>query len=221
MICLALDFAGPIGQVGIAEPDRIIHRAARAAGPGTLAGIVPFLLEAINTAGLAPADIGRFMAIAGPGSFTGIRVGLAAASGLAEATGRPLDGITLFEALGRTVPPRNMPMLIALDGRRRELFIQVRGQEGIALQAPASLAPEALHDWAPTGPLHLAGSAAKRAKTALVEAGRPTDDLTVLPDSDLVDIALLAQQAAADRLAGALGPPIAYYCREPDVSHPA
>ena len=232
MLCLALDFAGPTGRAAVAEPETVLSEGHRPAGPGTVEGIVPFLLGLIGEAGVAAGDIGRFVATTGPGSFTGIRAGLAAASGLAAAAGGQVNGITLFDSHAMALAEADTPLLIALDGRRAEVFLQLRIPGGGAPGAgapsagtpsagapgePACLTPEAVAGWAPDGPMRLAGSAAERVRDALVAAGRPPADLRLAAEGGSLAIGALARQGAAGSVAG---PAIPFYGREPDVSRP-
>lgn len=220
MICLAMDFTGPAGQVAIAQNDKILHTDARPAGPGTVEGIVPFLLAAIEAAGIEPGAIDLFVATTGPGSFTGIRAGLAAAGGLALAVDRPLRGISVFDAVAAAVPAGDIPLLIALDGRRKELFVQLRGPDKTARGEPGNLAPDSLHTWAPKGALRLAGSAGQAALDGLLAAGRRADDLTLEPGALRVDIAAAARLGTAGPDHALLGEAAPFYGREPDVSRP-
>ena len=82
-------------------------------------------------AGLAFADLDRIAATVGPGSFTGLRVGVAFAKGLALALGKPTVGIGTLEALAAQAPGLVFP---AIDARRGQLYLQAfDNQPGISI----------------------------------------------------------------------------------------
>ncbi|MEO1250601.1 MAG: tRNA (adenosine(37)-N6)-threonylcarbamoyltransferase complex dimerization subunit type 1 TsaB [Pseudomonadota bacterium] len=217
MISLALDFAGPEGQVAIADGERLLFKANRPAGPGTVEGIVPFLLSALDGAGLTAADLDIIAATTGPGSFTGIRAGLAAAQGLALSHGRPVIGLTVFEAIALSLTGADDPILIALDGRRADLFVQLRLDGAEEPGEPVNVAPDRLDGMVPTVPVKLAGSAADRARQGLIAAGRSPAAVSVLPDLLNPDIARLACHAATLSGQRPTFPPEPFYGRAPDA----
>ena len=82
----------------------------------------------------------------GPGSFTGIRVGLAAAQGIALGLDRPLIGVTGFEAVAAICGPDsincNCDLLVALESRRADFYVQIFDAAGRPLGAPAAVLPQ-------------------------------------------------------------------------------
>ncbi len=113
------------------------------------------VVELFETAGIAPRDVTGVAVTLGPGSFTGLRVGLSFAKGLSVGLGVPLKGIGTLEALGHhpdIVAERRMSVI---DGGRGQIYVQVFGIEGegtpIALSVESDFAP--YHDIAVlTGP---------------------------------------------------------------------
>lgn len=81
--------------------------------------VVDFLLE---STGNAPPDIQGIVVSTGPGSFTGLRVGLAAAKGMAQALGTPVVGVSSLAALARRIPFSDLPVRPVIDSRKGELF---------------------------------------------------------------------------------------------------
>jgi tRNA threonylcarbamoyladenosine biosynthesis protein TsaB len=157
----------------------------------------------------------------GPGSFTGIRVGLAAARGLALASGLPILGVTAFEVLLAAVKPaeRDGRMVVAaIDSRRGDLFIQGFAADGTPLGDPVAATPEALAGAVPPGRLLLAGDGAARAATALQASGR---DTVTASAAGPPDAAAVAAVALARWRPGELPPtPLPLYLRAPDVTLP-
>ena len=154
--------------------------------------LVPMLREVAAEAGTTLDAMEAFAVTVGPGSFTGIRIGLATARGLALAARRPLIGLTTLEVLAAGVPEteRAGPVLAALDAGRGRLYTQLFDRALAPLCAPEAVAPEALPDLlgAPSeGPLAVVGTGREAALAALpprLETARvsasPTPDARVL-----------------------------------------
>lgn len=86
----------------------------------------------LKTHGFTKADIAAFAATSGPGSFTGLRVGLAAIKALAEVLDRPIATVSLLEALAANT---NEPALAAMDAGRKEVYVRRRdGSESLLTQ---------------------------------------------------------------------------------------
>jgi tRNA threonylcarbamoyl adenosine modification protein YeaZ len=107
--------------------------------------LIPLLDELLTDAALSYRDVERIAVTTGPGSFTGIRVGLAAAQGLAMVLDVSVIGVTVFDAVAAAVAEagngaRNL--LVALESRRTEIFAQQFNPEGRALGDP-TIAPAA------------------------------------------------------------------------------
>ncbi len=101
---------------------------------------------ALAGAGLAYADLRRIAVTVGPGSFTGVRVGVAAARGLALALDLPLVGVNVLEALAFPWLRQGGAVLAVQDARRGEVFLALYDAQGHAVGAPQALPPEQLAD---------------------------------------------------------------------------
>jgi len=137
--------------------------------------LLPMIGRVMRKAGMAAADLDWVAAAVGPGGFTGIRVGLAAAHGIALAAGAHLIGISSFEAVAAAVPgggDGDCALLVALDSRREDLYTQLFAlSPPTALAPPRSVLPDRLADYARAAiggrRLLVAGDAAACAAAAL------------------------------------------------------
>ena len=168
------------------------HRRIEAPG-GHAEALVPMLREVAAEGGITLAAVDAFAVTVGPGSFTGIRIGLATGRGLALAGKRPLIGLSTLEVLAAGVPAgeREGPILAALDAGRGRLYAQLFDRSLLALSEPEALTAEALPDLvagaAVGGPLVVAGTGREAALVALkpaiearAAAGAPAPDARVL-----------------------------------------
>jgi tRNA threonylcarbamoyladenosine biosynthesis protein TsaB len=167
-------------------------------------------------AGLGYRALDAIAVTRGPGTFTGLRIGLAAARGLALAARRPLVGLTTLEVLAAGVPEavRGRAVVAAMEARRGEVYAQAFSPLLRPLGAAEAVAPEALAGRLPQGPLVIAGDGAPRL-AALLGARA-----TVAPGDGLPDAAVAARLAATRPLPppGTPVPPL--YLRPPDARLP-
>lgn len=84
--------------------------------------LLPMIEDMLNNAALDIGDVDRIAVARGPGSFTGLRIGIAAAKGLAFASGKPLVGVSTLAAMARTVSWHNGIICAAMDARRGEVY---------------------------------------------------------------------------------------------------
>ncbi len=218
---LAMDAAGQACSAAVWRDGRVAARALETMARGQSERLVP-MIEAVMAE--ASLDYGALEAIAvtiGPGGFTGVRIGLATARGLALAWDRPLIGVSNFEAVAAAVPGARRAgrhLVVLLDAKRAELYAQVFDESGRALEAAACLLPEDLAAALPPGPLLLAGDAVAQAKPALSHAGRAFEVVEPCAGADAAVVAALA--AGRPLPAADAAPPAPLYLRPPDVTRP-
>jgi tRNA threonylcarbamoyladenosine biosynthesis protein TsaB len=179
----------------------------RASGRGQAEAMVPLIGEVLAESGLDWPEIRLIGVTVGPGSFTGLRIGLAAARALALARSIPIAGVTTADLLAAMVPPelyRDRRLLIVIDSKRDDLFVQIDGEI-------RALPPEEALAWQ-RGPLLVAGDAAEQFRGL-------RGDVEILPL--LPDAAPLAELAARRWREGAALPPQPLYLRPPDVALPS
>jgi tRNA threonylcarbamoyladenosine biosynthesis protein TsaB len=217
--------------VAVAAADNLLSVGRRALVHGQAEALLPMVDAAMREAGLPVSALDLVAATVGPGSFTGIRVGLAAAQGIALAAALPLFGITGFEAVAACVGgdrgDDGSLLLVALDSRRPDLYVQLFRQlfgPGFDLDRPigepAAVLPEALVDWIEAGcrelPLLVAGDAARRGAGAL--AGRPRT--TVSENETAVAVGVARAALRRWRQGERHGRTEPLYLRPPDVTLP-
>ena len=204
MILLAIDTAGTGCYAALYDNDQDIILGAAGAdiGRGHAERLMEFVDAAFDAAGLTLKDIHRIAVTVGPGSFTGIRVGVAAARGLALALGVPAVGVSTLSALAADHRAAS-PLLVAMDAKRDEVYWQLFAADGTALSPPAIAAIEEARRLAAGHDGVIAGSAA----VLLREDAQP--------GSDGVAIATVARLGA--RLDPADHPPKPLYLRGPDA----
>lgn len=193
---------------------------------GHAEALVPMLEEVRAAAGgLAYQDLDYIAVTVGPGTFTGIRVGLATARGLGLAAARPVVGITTLEAIAAAAvaadPERVDHTLAVIDARRDEAYAQVFDSRMEPLWPPALLNLEAVAERLPEGETLLAGTGAQAVAARLRDAGR----VCRLAGSELdrPDAAIVVRRAAL-RINAAPGktwpPPAPLYIRPPEARLP-
>ncbi|MGC2744110.1 MAG: tRNA (adenosine(37)-N6)-threonylcarbamoyltransferase complex dimerization subunit type 1 TsaB [Candidatus Angelobacter sp.] len=127
MLILAIDTSGQSGGITLAEAEagsfRVIESAAIAGGTFS-AQLIPTLAALLKKHEYGVKDIGGFAAASGPGSFTGLRVGLSAIKGLAETLDKPIATVSVLEALA-SLADREGKIAAAMDAGRKEVFLGI------------------------------------------------------------------------------------------------
>lgn len=200
MRILAFDTATPATAVALSGPGSVVVTARHDPCPGERPGhatrLLPLVARVFARARIGWPDVDRLAVGVGPGTFTGLRIGIATARALAQARGLPLVGISTLQSLAlagsRASLRREDPLpadldvaLAVVDARRGEVFAAGwRTEEAeefdSALIPPRALAPEALAELvAPLGPRTLAvGNGAIAFREVLERSG------SFIPDDD-------------------------------------
>jgi tRNA threonylcarbamoyladenosine biosynthesis protein TsaB len=126
MLLLAIDTSGKQGSIAIARcgPDdacEVVEVSALAGGTFS-AELVPQIATLLDKHRFSKADIGALAVVSGPGSFTGLRIGLAVIKALADALGKPIAAVSLLEALASQSQSQGR-VVSALDAGRNEVFL--------------------------------------------------------------------------------------------------
>jgi tRNA threonylcarbamoyladenosine biosynthesis protein TsaB len=186
---------------------------------GHAEALMPMIEETLASAGIGLSGIDRIAVTTGPGTFTGTRIGIAAARALALATGKEIVGASSLAVMAHGLPaslaePRGRTGLtIAVDARRGQVYVQLFGSDGFdARSVPELLTIEDAAMIGGPGPVALAGSGA-----ALVEeeARRRGREVAVVISELHPRASALARMAP--RLVPAPGPLRPLYLRPPDA----
>ncbi len=175
MRILALDTALAACSAAVWRDGEILARRMETMARGQSEALMPMVIAAVAEAGVAFSELDRLAVTVGPGSFTGLRIGLAAARGMALALGLPVVGVTTLEAVAYGVEAEaraGRSLLVALDAGRADLYLQIFGAD-LSENTPVSAAlPGAVPAMLPEGPLVVAGNGAARLRDVL---GRRAD----------------------------------------------
>ena len=127
---------------------------------GQAEALAPMVQETMGLAGVAFKDLARIAVTTGPGTFTGVRIGLAMARGLGVALSIPMTGINSLAAIACNETAGDLPMVVAVDARANEIYFASYDASGHELIAPAIVALTEAHKLMPTHPVRMLGTAA-------------------------------------------------------------
>jgi tRNA threonylcarbamoyl adenosine modification protein YeaZ len=181
---------------------------------GHAEALIPLIARVMDRARITFSDIDRIAVTTGPGSFTGLRVGIAAARGIALATGKPAVGLSTLAAYAAPLIAEDdsIPVVAVIDARHDHVYMQAFGPGGRTL-VTARLVPlrEALR-FAATGAPRLIGTGAKLLAAAWPPAERAPSAVDPLSAPDIDWVARLGVAAAETG-----SPPKPLYLRAPDA----
>lgn len=210
MIVLAVDSCLDACSAAVIEDGRVLAAASEPMTRGHQERMATLTREVMAQAGLGFANLDRIAVTVGPGSFTGLRVGLAFAKGLAQALDLPLAGVGTLTALAAGRPGFAAAIL---DAKRGQVYLQAF-RDGAALMAPDVLPVETaaarLAELADDGPATLIGSGAPLLAPVLPQAAVETPHAA--------DPVLVARLGAA--MTAPLPPARPLYLRAPDAKLP-
>ncbi|HEY3947437.1 tRNA (adenosine(37)-N6)-threonylcarbamoyltransferase complex dimerization subunit type 1 TsaB [Phenylobacterium sp.] len=209
MLTLGLDTCLSACSVAVLDGARVLASAREVMARGHQERLAPMAREVMAQAGIGFPALDRIATTVGPGSFTGLRVGVAFAKGLSLALDRPAVGIGTLEALAQQAGGLVFP---AIDARRGQLYLQAF-EDGYALMAPdavtAEVAAARIAELSQGRPFTLVGSGA-----VLLAGFAPAATVVETDGANARDVARLAQGRAP-------GPLKPLYLRAPDAKLPA
>lgn len=135
MYVLGIETSTPACSVGLVDEDRVLICYSQNTGLRHAERTVAMAERALQDAGLAASDLNGVAVGSGPGSFTGLRIGMAAAKGLCVALNVPLMAVSTLKGLAARVAFERLPVCAMLDARRGEVYAGVYSLDGGALTA--------------------------------------------------------------------------------------
>jgi len=130
LLLLALDTATEKGSLALAENDRLLGEYFLHSPGAYLQRLLPSLDELLRATGRSLKDVGAIAVSQGPGNFTGLRIGLATAKGLAWALSCPLAPVPTLEALAAPFPYQPHPVAVLMDAKREEVYLGLFNCQG-------------------------------------------------------------------------------------------
>jgi tRNA threonylcarbamoyladenosine biosynthesis protein TsaB len=217
MLILAIDTALEACSAAIfdSEQSAIIAGETEIMTRGHAEALMPLVDGVIRAAGLDFFSLDRIAVTVGPGSFTGLRVGIAAARGIGLAAKKPVVGVTTLAALAApyiAADPK-MPVAAAIDGRHRHVYFELYGAQGRRLLSPRIIPVEEAVHAAEGASARLVGSGARM----MAEIWPDPMNLPPIDERGAPDIVWVARLGAETQVRDA--PPKPFYLRPPDA-HP-
>jgi tRNA threonylcarbamoyladenosine biosynthesis protein TsaB len=216
MLILAIDTALDACAAAVLDTDagHLIARESQPMKRGHAEALMPLIARVVKEAGIGFAALGRIAVTTGPGSFTGLRVGLSAARGIGLAADKPVVGLTTLTAYAAAVVSENgqHPIISAIDARHDQVYFQVVSGNGSSLIrpriAPVAEALEAARFGAPL----LVGNAARILAERWPATAPPPLQVDPQPAPDIAWVAWLGAAVNPDT-----APARPYYLRAPDA----
>jgi tRNA threonylcarbamoyladenosine biosynthesis protein TsaB len=164
MLILAIDTALDACAAGVLDTDtgEIIATESQAMKRGHAEALMPLIGRVMKDSGIGFATLDRIAVTTGPGSFTGLRVGLSAARGIALAANKPVVGLSTLAAYAAPVVSENAahPVISVIDARHDHVYFQAVSGDGGSLIRPRVAPIGEVMDAARYGAPHLVGNAA-------------------------------------------------------------
>jgi len=217
---LAIDTGQAACSVALWRDGAVVAHRLSPMPKGHAEALVPMIEEVQAETAFAFEDLDAFAVTVGPGTFTGLRVGLATARGLAVAAGRPLIGVTTLEAIAwpvRQEAKDGAAIVAAFDARRNEAYLQCFAADGAGITEPALVSLDDLAAHVPDQTLLCVGTGAELVRDRLASHAH---DIGLASAAALPDARMVAE-IAAGRPADPDGLPGPLYLRAPDAKLPA
>jgi tRNA threonylcarbamoyladenosine biosynthesis protein TsaB len=122
MKILAVDTSARSCGVAIADKETLLADLINEAGETHSKHLMDMIKRAFEISRLKPFDMDGFSVTKGPGSFTGLRIGISSVKGLAAATGKPVAGISTLDALAAQAPGTSYLICVMIDARKGEVY---------------------------------------------------------------------------------------------------
>jgi tRNA threonylcarbamoyladenosine biosynthesis protein TsaB len=216
MLILAIDTALDACAACILDTEAgvMIARESQPMKRGHAEALMPLIGRVIKQSGTDFAGLDRIAVTTGPGSFTGLRVGLSAARGIALAANKPVVGVTTLTAFAAAIVSQNaeQPVVSAIDARHGQIYFQVVSGSGSSLVWPRVGPIEEALGASEFGAPHLVGNAAEMLGQLWPADAPPPFRIDAQPAPDIAWVAWLGAAVNPDT-----APASPFYLRAPDA----
>ncbi len=216
MLILAIDTALDACAAAVLDTStsQLIALESQPMKRGHAEALMPLIARVIKASGVAFVSLDRIAVTTGPGSFTGLRVGLSAARGIGLAASKPVVGLTTLTAYAAPVVGQNaaQPVISAIDARHDHVYFQVVSGDGSSLVRPRVAPVEEALDAVRFGAPHLVGNAARILADRWPADAPPPFRVDAQPAPDIAWVAWLGAAVSPDA-----APARPYYLRAPDA----
>ena len=216
MLILAIDTALDACSVAVLDTETAELRAqeSQLMRRGHAEALMPMIARVMQSADLAFTSLDRIAVTVGPGSFTGLRVGISAARGLALAAERPAIGLTTLSAYAATIvgQSRSAPVISAIDARHDHVYFQIVAGDGSQLVRPRVASVDEAIAASQFGAPHLVGNAAKILAERWPKDSEHPVAVEAQPAPDIVWVAWLGAAANPET-----NPARPFYLKVPDA----
>ena len=134
MKILAIDTSTASGSIALLEDDRLIAELTTCSQKTHAERLLPSIKGLLEGADARIEEIDCFAVTKGPGSFTGLRIGLSTVKGLAWSLHKPVIGVSTLEALAMNIPYADKPICPILDARKKEVYAGIYRCDGNRLE---------------------------------------------------------------------------------------
>lgn len=222
MLILAIDTATTVATTAVVHADQIICEHSRSVTTHS-EGLLSMVDESLRDAGATLSDLDAIVCGEGPGSFTGLRIGMATAKGLCLAAGKPLLCVGSMHALALAAREQGERADVAtiLDARRSEVYCAL-WRAGVAVLEPVVCRPEDVVGRVGAGEVLLVGDGALRYAQVLLQTMQRAR-LATNPEAHRIRagyLAIAARPLLRERRYADLGGAAPVYLRAPDIRPP-
>jgi tRNA threonylcarbamoyladenosine biosynthesis protein TsaB len=219
MLILAIDTALDACAAAVldTEAGQLIAQESQAMKRGHAEALMPLIGRVIAASGTAFASLGRVAVTTGPGSFTGLRVGLSAARGIALAANIPVVGVTTLTAYAAPIVSQNAehPVISVIDARHDQVYLQVVSGNGSALVRPRVAPMEEALEACRFGAPYVVGNAAGLLSERWPSQAVPPAGVDMQPAPDIGWVGWLGAAVSPNT-----APARPFYLRAPDAKPP-
>jgi tRNA threonylcarbamoyladenosine biosynthesis protein TsaB len=219
MLILAIDTALDACAAGVLDTDagKLIAQQSLVMKRGHAEALMPLIARVMKEAGTAFAALDRIAVTTGPGSFTGLRVGLSAARGIALAADKPAVGVTTLSAYAAPIVSESgaQPVISAIDARHDQVYFQAVSGNGSSLIRPRVAPIEEALGAARFGAPYLVGNAANILGRRWPSDAPPPFKVDAQPAPDIAWVAWLGAAVNPNT-----APARPFYLRAPDAKLP-